>query len=108
MNPDWIKRRRRRRRLPLSKRRLASVLDRPYDPTRRAAVRERQRRSRNRRARGRIVFNVEADEAAVVRTLVQSGRLSEDEALRRSSVERALSEMTRDWCDRWREKKRDA
>jgi hypothetical protein len=78
------------------------MLDDPDN--RRAAGRERQRRSRDRRARGRTVFDVEADEGAVIRTLVQSGRLSADEALRRTSVESALAAMVADWIERWRQR----
>jgi hypothetical protein len=80
----------------------------PFDDKRRASARERKRRSRDRRARGRIIFNVEADEFSVIDTLILSGRLSEDEASQRHKVEKALGAMVGDWLERWRVKTRDA
>jgi hypothetical protein len=67
-----------------------------------AAARERQRRSRDRRRRGRVVFYVDADETAVIETLIVSGRLSGDDALQRPLVERALGAMVSDWITRWK------
>jgi hypothetical protein len=58
--------------------------------------------------RGRIIFNVEADEFSVIDTLILSGRLSEDEASQRHKVEKALGAMVGDWLERWRVKTRDA
>jgi hypothetical protein len=63
----------------------------------------RQRRARERRARGVICLRVEVSEHDVANALIASGRLSEDEALRRSLAEREVAEVLNEWCERWRD-----
>jgi hypothetical protein len=61
----------------------------------------RQARSRARRKRGETVYRVIVCEHAVAEALIESGRLSPDEALRRDLVERALGSVLGDWATRW-------
>jgi hypothetical protein len=42
-----------------------------------------------------------AHEHAVAAMLIETGRLSTDQALRRSEIERALAEMVQALCVRW-------
>jgi hypothetical protein len=62
---------------------------------------ERQRRWRQRRARGvrRLSVDVEADEFTVA--LIEAGRLTEDEALDPVEVGKAASDVLSEWSHRW-------
>jgi hypothetical protein len=61
----------------------------------------RQRRSRARRKAGQTIYRVTVPEHAIAEALIEIGRLSPDEALRRELVERALSRVLVDWAERW-------
>jgi hypothetical protein len=75
------------------------MLQRP--PTDRTAASARQRRHRRRAKAGKVIFAIEADEYTIIEALVQSRRLTRDEALRRSLVNAALSRFLDDWAARW-------
>jgi hypothetical protein len=45
---------------------------------------------------------VDVPEDAAIEALIKSGRLTEAEALRRSSVERELASVVEDWIARWK------
>jgi hypothetical protein len=65
----------------------------------RAAV--RQRRARERRRRGLASYRVELPEYETIEALIRARRLSEQEALSKTAVERALAEVLADWARRW-------
>jgi hypothetical protein len=62
---------------------------------------ERQRRYYARRRSGRCVLPVEVDHDRVILALLESSRLSEEEALRRELVTRAVAEIVEEWAARW-------
>lgn len=64
---------------------------------------EKQRRYRRRQRRDLRVYKVEAPEHCVLSALLESGRLSEAEALDKRRVEKALSEIIIDFSKRWKE-----
>jgi hypothetical protein len=66
-----------------------------------ARTANRQDRYNTRRRAGRTVLPIEVDHDAVVLALIESGRLSEDQALRRDLVSRAVAEIVTDWAARW-------
>jgi hypothetical protein len=63
----------------------------------------KQQRYRRRRANGTRIFRIEADHDALVTALIETGRISEQAALDRSQVERALAAVLHDFAVRWRE-----
>ena len=72
-------------------------------PARRAATRARQARHRARRRNGVRVFKLEASYELIVCGLIDSGRISERDALDHCNVERVLSAMLTEWGQHWRE-----
>jgi hypothetical protein len=62
----------------------------------------RARLARSRRKHGQIVASIVIEENPVIEALLQSGRLTEAEALRRSLVEAALGKLIAEWACRWR------
>ena len=80
------------------------MLERPpaRPDRRRQAASARQARRRRRSKAGRIVVAIELDELVVLEALLASGRLTEAQALRRSSVEAELGRLIADWACRWR------
>jgi hypothetical protein len=69
---------------------------------RRAATRARQARHRARRRNGTRVFKLEANRDLIVGGLIDSGRISERDALDHRNVERILSDMLTEWGQHWR------
>jgi hypothetical protein len=69
--------------------------------TPRDATRRRQARFRERQRDGRGVFRLELHHDQIVEALLVSRRLSEDAALRREMVERALANVITEWAHRW-------
>jgi hypothetical protein len=65
---------------------------------------DRQRRYRQRQQRGSVVYRLDVDRDVVLGGLLESGRLTEGEALRRQLVERALAEVLEEWAARWLKK----
>ena len=63
--------------------------------------RDRTRSCRQRQKRGRAVLSVEVDEFKLISALIESGRLSEAQALDPARVRGALAEVVRDWAGRW-------
>jgi hypothetical protein len=61
----------------------------------------RARLARSRRKRGEVVAKIVIEENPVVEALLESGRLTEAQALRRSLVEQALGRLIADWSRRW-------
>jgi hypothetical protein len=78
------------------------MLRKPDTPKRILARRERSRRARARTRAGLVVFALEANEDAVVAALIESGKLSEAEALDRRKVNAALARMLGEWAAHWR------
>lgn len=70
------------------------------DPTKRQRA-CRARLARSRRKRGEVVAKIVIEENPVVEALLESGRLTEAQALRRSLVEQALGRLIADWSRRW-------
>jgi hypothetical protein len=70
-------------------------------PARRSSA-ARKRRARERERNGRAIFKVECDHDAVVLALLETGRISEQAALDRREVERALAVVLHDFAVRWR------
>jgi hypothetical protein len=62
----------------------------------------RKRTERARRKAGEDVYRLPLRTSAVVEALISSGVLSEGEALRRRSVEAALTAVLHQWAARWR------
>jgi hypothetical protein len=83
---------------------LRDIADR-FDPPppRILARRERSRRRRKRCHNGDAVFPLVANRDAVLLALIESRKLSEQEALDRRRVNTALSKMLRDWSEGWRD-----
>jgi hypothetical protein len=73
------------------------MLERP----RPAALRKRAERAR--RKAGEVAYRLTVIEYDVVGALIASGRLSEDEALHRALVERALAAVVIEWARRWKD-----
>jgi hypothetical protein len=73
------------------------MLERP--PT---AAALRARRFRRRRRDGLVPRTIDVDEQALAEALIQSGRLTEAEALRPDLVERELALLVADFILRWR------
>jgi hypothetical protein len=71
----------------------------PADRRRRAAERQRERRRRD--ARGLRVFHIEANEHDLAEAMIANGRLTPEQALRRSLVEGELAKLVTDWIARW-------
>jgi hypothetical protein len=65
----------------------------------------RVRAYKQRLKRGAIVLRVEVTELPLVDYLIDTGRLTDTEALMRPLVEKAVSEVLRDLTDRWRTEK---
>lgn len=63
----------------------------------------RQRRYRARTRQGHAMLRVKVQYHEVVAALLESTRLTEAEALDRKRVESAVSDVLRDWADKWRE-----
>jgi hypothetical protein len=61
----------------------------------------RSRRSRARAKEGRVIMHVEVDEYQTAEALIHSGRLTEEEALDRGTVQRELALLIADWAARW-------
>jgi hypothetical protein len=89
---------------------LAAKLDPPPQapPTRSSSAAVRQARVRARKARHRArqrngirVFKLEASYDLVVGGLIDSGRISERDALDHDKVERVLSAMLTEWGQYW-------
>src|SRR5262245_20389619 len=76
---------------------LIAMLERPPTP---AAL--RARRFRRRRRNGLVPRTIEVDEPALAEALIESGRLTEAEALRPDLVERELTALIADFILRWR------
>ena len=83
------------------------MLDRP--PSRLTRLRKRlteealrARRHRARRRRGQVSRRIDVDEYGLAEALIESGRLTPDEALRPELVERELSVLIDDFISRWR------
>jgi hypothetical protein len=66
-----------------------------------ASAAARQRRARHRRRHGEVVLSVVVEEHALIEALLRSGRLTDDQALRRSLVEAALGRLIAQWAYRW-------
>jgi hypothetical protein len=75
-------------------------------PARRAASRARQAKWRERVREGRACYRLDLNCERVVWALIESGRLSEDAALRRSEIERELAAVVEQWADLWLVEKR--
>lgn len=61
----------------------------------------RQRRARQRRRDGRMVFSIEIEAEAVIWALMASNRLTETEAQDRHLVETAISGLLSEWAAAW-------
>src|SRR4029079_18525312 len=61
----------------------------------------RRRRSGKRRRTGRRVLRVEAYEHWLAAALIESGRLTAEEALATAKLEEALAKVVADFCIRW-------
>jgi hypothetical protein len=61
----------------------------------------RQRRKHERRRAGLICLRIEAHEHDLAQAMLNSGRLTADEALRRPLLERAAGEILEDFVQRW-------
>jgi len=61
----------------------------------------RRRRSGKRRRNGRRVLRVETDEHWLAAALIESGRLTAEEALATAKLEEALAKVVADFCIRW-------
>jgi len=62
----------------------------------------RGRRFRRRRRNGLVPRTIDVDEPALAEMLIESGRLTEAEALRRELIERELAALISDFILRWR------
>jgi hypothetical protein len=78
------------------------MLRKPDTPKYVLARRERSRRARQRQREGLAVFALEANRDGVLLALIESGKLSEADALDRRRVNAALSKMLGDWAAHWR------
>ena len=68
---------------------------------RRARLAARQRRYRGRLKRGEIVITLSLPENAIALAMIESRRLSPEQALDRGAVRDALTEMLTDWAASW-------
>ena len=75
------------------------MLDRLPSDAKRKLRRDRYRR---RQANGMVVLDVEVHEHDFAKALTRSGRLTPDQALLRSEIERALALIVADFIERWR------
>jgi hypothetical protein len=73
----------------------------PPSDDRAKSQRARARLARSRRKRGEIVVSIVIEENPVVEALLESERLSEEQALRRPQVEAALGKLIAEWVCRW-------
>jgi hypothetical protein len=64
----------------------------------------RQAAYKRRQRHGEAVLRLRADYFPLVAALLESGRLTEADALDRDQVESAIAEVVRDWVARWQEK----
>ena len=72
------------------------------DPTTaRASAARPQARARQRRRDGKRSVRIDIDHELVVGALIDSKRLSEDEALDHANVERAVAAVVEDWAKSW-------
>jgi hypothetical protein len=78
------------------------MLHRSDTPKHILARRERSRRARARARDGLAVFALEANHDAVVLALIESAKLSEQDALDRRKVNAALAKMLGEWAAHWR------
>ena len=60
-----------------------------------------RRRSGKRRRKGQRVLRVETDEHWLAAALIESGRLTAEEALVVAKLEEALAKLVTDFCIRW-------
>jgi len=72
-------------------------------PERKAQTRARKARHRQRVRNGSAVFQLEANRDAVLLALIESGKLSDQDALDRRRVNAVLSKMLQAWADHWRD-----
>jgi hypothetical protein len=79
------------------------MLRKPDTPKRILAQRERSRRARQRQRDGDAVFQVTANHDAVVLMLLESGTLTEQDALDRRRVNAALSGLFQHRLLHWRD-----
>jgi len=77
------------------------MLQRTDTHKRLALARARKARHRARQRRGERVFKRVADEQLIVSGLVDSGKISERDALEHRNVERVLSAMLTEWGRHW-------
>ena len=68
---------------------------------------ERQRAWRRRLRKGLAVYRIEVKRDPLIATLLDSGRLTEFEALNPAKVEAAIAEVVNDWPRRWWREKRE-
>src|SRR5262247_1801554 len=61
----------------------------------------RQRRARERARNGKCILRLEIDEHLVAAALIESHRLTEDQALDRRTVEREVAAILEQWAARW-------
>jgi len=78
------------------------MLRKPDVPPDVLARRERSRRARQRQRDGNAVFQLEANRDGILLALIESGKLTEHDALDRRRVNAALSKMLGEWAARWR------
>jgi hypothetical protein len=79
------------------------MLRKPDTPRHILARRERSRRARQRQRDGDAVFQITANHDAVVLMLLESGTLTEQDALDRRRVNAALSGLMQHWISHWRD-----
>ena len=65
------------------------------------AARQKQRSYRKRRACGKAVLKVEAPLYPLISAMIASGRLSPEQALQRSEVERQAGMILEEWRKQW-------
>jgi hypothetical protein len=68
---------------------------------RRAAVRARKARHRERQKKGERVFKLVGNYDLIVGGLISSGKISERDSLDHRKVERTLSTMLSEWGKHW-------
>jgi hypothetical protein len=61
----------------------------------------RSRRKRARRRAGLVNVAIDVDETGAVEAMIRSGRLSDEQAMRRQLVERELALVVTEWIRRW-------
>src|ERR1700733_12631157 len=60
----------------------------------------RARLARSRRKRGEVVVHIVVEENSVIESLLETGRITEEQALSRSLVEAALGRLIAEWAGR--------